>query len=819
MQLKEYQKRTLDTLQQFFRACLRFGKPHLAFSDVSVERFGLSVPYLPAPELPSVPYVCLRLPTGGGKTLVAAHSIAIAKAEYLHTDEPLVLWLVPSNTIRDQTLTALKNRKHPYRQAVEETGANVTVLSVEEARYVQPAQLNGVTIVVSTMQAFRVEETEGRKVYEQNGSLMGHFPASLRPELLVSLERLEDGSPVHSLANVLALRRPLVIVDEAHNSRTDLSFATLKRFAPSCILEFTATPDTEDYPSNVLHTVSAAELKAEGMIKLPIYLETQQDWRVAISQAIAKRNELEALARAERADTGEYLRPIVLLQAQPTYKNKPSINVETVRECLLNDNKIPEEQIAIATGDQNELVSVDLFSPDCPIRYIITVQALREGWDCSFAYILCTVAEQVGATAVEQILGRVLRQPNAKGKKNPQLNRAYAFATSLHFAETASSLADALIQNGFERQEARGLIQVAQQQQMIDGGSWFGQTEGGAAMPLESDREAVSAAASTTAFSVPVLAVDMGDFLEQFDDSFFGETPLELAKQDPYLSEEEFPKDAPTGISAIIDVSDQTGRVSSDFITDLHTQTFLLAADQKVTKDVLARWLDESIPHKDVPKTESQGFFLAMVERLLEGRRWTLGELWREKYRLREAARRKLSDIRKSVKSEAFAEALFSLTEYELTTSPDLCFTFDPEQYPYPPNSIFEGRSRFKKHFYRVVGDLKADGEEFQCAQLLDNHPRVKRWVRNLEGRPKHSFWLQTSTDRFYPDFVCELTDGRYLVVEYKGLDRWSDDDSKEKRTVGRVWEEKSEGQCLFVMPNGPDWNALLAKIDSSHGT
>jgi type III restriction enzyme len=160
---------------------------------------------------------------------------------------------------------------------------------------------------------------------------------------------------------VLALHRPLVIVDEAHNARTDLSFSTLKRFAPSCILEFTATPDTVDYPSNVLHTVSAAELKAEGMIKLPIYLESQQDWRVAISQAIAKRNELEAIARLERSDTGEYLRPIVLLQAQPTYKNKLSVNVETVKECLLKDNHILEDQIAIATGDNNEITNIDLF--------------------------------------------------------------------------------------------------------------------------------------------------------------------------------------------------------------------------------------------------------------------------------------------------------------------------------------------------------------------------------------------------------------------------------------------------------------------------
>jgi len=811
MQLKDFQNRTLDALRDYFRACVEKRNANTAFYETTLRRYGLGVPYNPAPELPDLPYVCLRLPTGGGKTLVAAHSVALAKTEYLHTDEPLVLWLVPSNTIREQTLKALRSRKHPYRKAVETAGANVTVLDISEALSVQPPQLNGVTIIVSTMQAFRVEETEGRKVYEQNGSLMGHFPASLQPGLLAGLDKHEDGSPVYSLANVLALRRPLVIVDEAHNARTDLSFSTLKRFAPSCILEFTATPDTADYPSNVLHTVSAAELKAEGMIKLPIYLESQQDWRVAISQAIAKRNELEAIARAERAETGEYLRPIVLLQAQPTYKNKPSINVEAVKEQLLKEH-IPEDQIAIATGDNNEITNIDLFAPECPIRYIITVQALREGWDCSFAYILCTVAEQVGATAVEQILGRVLRQPNATAKNHAELNRAYAFATSLHFAQTANSLADALIQNGFEKQEVRNLI-LAAQPALTDNGYWFGGNEADSTTETAKPEQVGTASAQSSPFSVPKLAVNTGDFLEQFDDSFFEETSLDLAKQDPYLSEEEFPKDAPTGMKAELDIDERTGRISSNFIVDLHQQTYLLASDQKVTKETLAKWLDGNIVHKDVPQPESYAFFLGMVERMLEKRRWTLGELWREKYRLKEAARKKVDGIRKAIKSDVFQKTLFSTTEYELVTTPDLVFTFDPEEYPYPPNSLFEGRHKFKKHYYKVIGDMKAEGEEFQCAQLLDNHPKVKRWVRNLEGRPQHSFWLQTSTDRFYPDFVCELVDGRFLVVEYKGFDRWSDDDSKEKRAIGQVWEDKSDGQCLFVMPKGPDWNAILAKL------
>ena len=762
---------------------------------------------------PIHPYVCLRLPTGGGKTFVAAHSIGVAARELLHTDEPLVLWLVPSNAILQQTLKALQERKHPYRQALEAAGLNLTVMDISEALAIQPAQMQGVTVIVSTMQAFRVEEILGRKVYEQNGTLMSHFSA-LKPELLAKMEKHDNGVPVYSLANVLAAHRPIVIVDEAHNARTDLSFTMLKRFAPSCIIEFTATPDTEEHPSNILHTVSAAELKAEGMIKLPIHLETHQDWRVAISQAVAKRNELEALSRSERNATGEYLRPIVLLQAQPRRQNIPTLTVEVVKECLLKDNQIPEKQIAIATGETHEIEDVDLFAPECPIRYIITVQALREGWDCSFAYVLCTVAELHGQTAVEQILGRVLRLPHAQSKQASALNRAYAFATSLHFAQTANNLADALIQNGFERQEVRDLILPAQQQPLADLGPLFNQTSN---EPVEySTTGATKSPEILEPFSIPVLAVNLGDFTDQFEESYFEEIPINLTKQDPFLSEAEFPKDAPDGMRVTIDIN-AAGRIATDFIGELQEQEFLLSADQGVTKETFARWLDDNIAHRDIPQNETRTFFLAMIERLTENNRWALGELWREKYRLKEAARQKVDEFRKAAKTKAFQLALISTSEFKLLVTPQSCFTFDPDNYPYPPNSLHPSRHTFHKHYYPVIGDMKSEGEEFQCAQLLDTHPRVKRWVRNLEGRPQHSFWLQTSTDRFYPDFVCKLTDGRFLVVEYKGFDRWSDDDSKEKRTIGNKWEELSDGRCLFIMPKGPDWNAILAKLQFSN--
>ncbi len=275
----------------------------------------------------------------------------------------------------------------------------------------------------------------------------------------------------------------MVIVDEAHNARTDLSFDTLARLKPSLIVEFTATPVTPEehrpdkgiYASNVLHQVSAAELKAAEMIKLPIILRGRADPRETIGDAIAWLDELNETARAEEKQTGEFIRPVMLLQSEAKSKDRPTLHAEEVKKLLTDDFRVPEAHIVIATGDVKGLDGVDLFDSDCKVRFIITQQALKEGWDCSFAYVLCSVAEQKSPRAVEQLLGRVLRLPRASWKKHEDLNRAYAFATTTSFQNAAGTLRDGLVNNGFEKVEAQALVRAAETSipGMEEGGSAF----------------------------------------------------------------------------------------------------------------------------------------------------------------------------------------------------------------------------------------------------------------------------------------------------------------------------------------------------------
>jgi type III restriction enzyme len=456
-----YQQSVLDSVEQYFRTIHEVGDADTAFYKVTKFLWGKGVEYQPIAGFdPQMPYFCLRVPTGGGKTWLAAKSVRLVNTYLLRNEYGVILWLTPSTAIREQTLRALREREHPYHAALREAGP-VTVMDLEEAKSVTPATLNSATVViVSTVQAFRREDTEGLKVYESNGALMAHFE-HLRPEQEKELLRNEKGAAINSLANVLRLRRPFLIVDEAHNSRTDLSFRTFAEFRPSGILELTATPDTERTPSNVLHSVSAAELKAEHMIKLPIRLETEADWQKCLAYAIDCRDQLQAAADNERRrDGAPYLRPVVLIQSQPRRQGVKTLDIDAVRRELIDNQHIPEKELAIATGEQRDLDKIEaeypkgIADPDCTVKYVLTQRALAEGWDCPSAYVLASMAEMHSSTAVEQLLGRILRQPGAEARKNDALNQSYAFVVSRDFTNTAETLRNRLVKgSGFERRE------------------------------------------------------------------------------------------------------------------------------------------------------------------------------------------------------------------------------------------------------------------------------------------------------------------------------------------------------------------------------
>ena len=266
MQLKQYQADTLAVLRRFFEEA-RMAGPKNAYETITKEpdyanRLGhYGGRYrVPLTDLPTVPYVCLRLPTGGGKTILGAHAVAVARDAWVEKDYPLVLWLVPTKTIRSQTVEALKNAGHPYRQALDEDfDGRVRVFDIADFTHIRPHDLRDqCCIVVGTIQTLRVTHTEGRKVYAHHEEMEPHFSGG--QDAAPGLEKLDSGGVKFSFANLLHIHRPLMIVDEAHNAVTGLTREMQARVNPTAIIEFTATPRPK---SNILYSVTAQELKRE----------------------------------------------------------------------------------------------------------------------------------------------------------------------------------------------------------------------------------------------------------------------------------------------------------------------------------------------------------------------------------------------------------------------------------------------------------------------------------------------------------------------------------------------------------------------------
>lgn len=451
MELKNYQKAVIADLSRYLELLSETHNISTAYSrfwkekGVSVGSGGLK-PY--QNKLPGIPSVCDKVPTGGGKTFLACNSVKPIFDALPAMKTKVVVWLVPSDAILTQTMAALRNPDHPYRQKLDvDFGSRVEIYSKEQLQNGQ--NFNPVTVMeqvcicVLSYDSFRGRK-ENLKARQENSNLTEFINVFGPPE-----HPIEDADEA-ALLQILNILNPVVIVDESHHAKSPLSMKMLQDFNPCFVLELTATPKDE---SNILSYVDAVQLKRESMVKLPVVVYNRDKQEQVLINAIDLRNRLEEMAVAERQVTGRYIRPIALFQAQPKGK-EDSTTYEKLRLKLV-ETGIPAQQIAIRTADVNELKNVDLMSEDCPIRYIITVNALKEGWDCPFAYVLASLANKTSRIDVEQILGRVLRLPYTKSSKTPALNMSYVLTSSNDFGATLKEIVKGLNAAGFSERDCR----------------------------------------------------------------------------------------------------------------------------------------------------------------------------------------------------------------------------------------------------------------------------------------------------------------------------------------------------------------------------
>ena len=499
MELKDYQQQVLQDLENFLALVNQKSSLAQAYAAFWATK---DVPAKPPYQnlLPGVPNVCFKVPTGGGKTFMAAAAIAPIFAALPPRSSRVVVWLVPSDTILTQTRDALKNMEHPYRQRLQrDFSGRVEVYTKEELLQGQgfsPANLaEQLSVLVLSYDSFRATNKEGRKVYQENGNLQSFVPFfTEETELLAEVDET-------ALIQVVRQYSPLVIVDESHHARSVLSVEMLKNFNPCFVLDLTATPKAD---SNIISYVPASKLKAADMVKLPVIVYNRQTQADVMEDALQLQRRLETIAGQEAMAGRVPLRPIVLFQAESKGKGDRA-TFDKIKADLIEKHGILPEQIAIKTADVNDLKQVpDLMAADCPIRYIITVNALKEGWDCPFAYILASLANRTSAVDVEQVLGRILRRPYTKKFSDSLLNMCYVFTSSVDFRLTLAGIIKGLNAAGFSDKEYR----IGEDADVTDkNGQPKAQPQ---AQPLDFPALEVPSAASSSASAVSDVNVNAG---------------------------------------------------------------------------------------------------------------------------------------------------------------------------------------------------------------------------------------------------------------------------------------------------------------------
>ena len=408
-----------------------------------------------------IPHVCFKVPTGGGKTLLAA-----AALERLNQPTGFVLWIVPTRAIYQQTKDALWNREHPYRKMLmRASGGRVKLLEKDDRFTAADVEHYLCVMLLMLPAANRQKGKDFLRMFRDSGRYPTLFPdgddlfgdARLL-KIFPDLEQVsENGTIKHSLFNVFKMLRPVVVLDEAHKAYGKRKEAneefvqSVNRLNPILVIELSATPNRSI--SNLLIDISGVDLKNEEMIKLPVQVTsyTRTEWQHTLLQAHDELERLEAEARALERSEGRYIRPIAVVRVERTGKDQQDgehVHAEDVREYLIRNLGVPADSVRVKSAVNDELGREDLLSEFSQVRWIITKAALMEGWDCPFAYLLVMLDNTQAQRAITQLVGRVMRQPDARRTQREALDQCYVYCWNTDVGAAVQQVKRGLEQEG-----------------------------------------------------------------------------------------------------------------------------------------------------------------------------------------------------------------------------------------------------------------------------------------------------------------------------------------------------------------------------------
>jgi len=807
--LKEYQQRTLATVRSFLEelatwqqkdAAARDQDPDWGFDWVQRAWTATAVgrPYTSRRNGldEQLPAFCLKIPTGGGKTLLATRVIDLVNAHFRRSRRGLVLWIVPTTQIYNQTLKALKDRDHPYRQQLDLSSGQRTLILEKTTAFGPRDVAENLCVLLLMLPSANRQTKETLRMFRDSGGFDRFFPPDDDPtahavllESCPNLDTFEQAAGFWgryvktSLGNTVRVLKPLIILDEGHKAYSAGAKATLEGFNPCMIVELSATPVKG---ANVLVEILGRELNAEEMIKLDLHIhnKTSGDWRGALLESVEHRERLEVEARRHEAESGTYIRPICVIQVERTGREqrKPGyVHTDDVREYLLQHPGIAPEHVAVKTSSTDELKEVDdvggLMSRDCPIRFIITKQALQEGWDCSFAYILTILTNPASRTGLTQLVGRILRQPYASKTGVALLDESHVFCFSRRGAEVLQEVRKGFGLEGLQGLEGRVL-------------------EVDPASPKETltTRQRAEYRAATRDFVLPAFMInDDGWRLVRYEADILSRLPWD-----------------DIDLSPLDDLTLDEGRQE-----DHHLRASLSGAERVLEPEV------ESVAHNGQGAATEEAdsgmvsepvdyFFAAshlldmvpnpwrgrdLARRAFEGllERYPAEQVAANHTFVLEELRRQVEMERDRLSRKVFAGLLASGEVRFMVVADDLDFNRLPSEIDVPKakQANREDGAPYQHNLFDITTEDDLNSFENKVATYLDGQARLFFWYRN---RARKDYYVQGwKPRRIYADFIVTLRSDepgadddfhRVFVVETKGVHLKGAEDTEYKRSV-----------------------------------
>lgn len=818
MILKEFQKRALDEVRRYLEklgeqrekaqsVMEQYPDMDLDWVEQAWKKVVPTRAYIPRKnglDKP-LPSFCLKIPTGGGKTLLAAKVIDLVNTHFRSRQTGLVLWIVPTTQIYNQTLRALKDRDHPYRQQLDLASAGRTLVLEKTSRF-SPREINECLCVLMLMLPSANRATkEQLRMFRDSGGFERFFPLDddsdghqTLLERVPNLDTFERQSGVWgrhaktSLGNTLRLLRPLIILDEGHKAYSRNAKKTLEGFNPCMIVELSATPPRE---ANVLVDIKGIELNAEEMIKLDLRIRNlaSASWQDTLLKSIEHRAFLEEQAREHEASAGTYIRPICVIQVERTGKEqrKPGlVHSEDVREYLLRHPEISRQHIAVKTSQRDELKEVDemggLLARDCPIRFIITKQALQEGWDCPFAYVLAILTNPGSRTALTQLVGRILRQPYAQKTRVPWLDESYVFCFQRRGADLLQE-----VRKGFGLEGLQGLE-----------GKITTDTQG----PLQPGEKIVVQQrkrfqeASRDLILPAFMIRDADEWrLVHYEADILSRVPWDEVSVGELANLE-------LGENGRGDADLQAGLDGGPFMQPSEKSDASGTASEEGSIDYLfaASHLLDVLPNPWRGREVARAVFEALTARN------SRAQVINNYTFILESLRRHLEGERDRLSQRVFSELLESGTMRFLVVADDLDFNRLPRTIETTPGKQAnrEDGGQYLLNLLERTNEDDLNGLENKVATYLDQQERLFFWYRN---RARKDYFVQGwKRGRIYADFIFTLkadepgADDEFhqvFVVETKGIHLKQSSDTDYKRSVFDICSKHAakKGWAEFV--------------------